>query len=180
MNLQDTKLRTFSGSDVWERGRKKYPIPQMTGNKRERGEREKDLWELRGEGDASWPDPAISIQNLKICIHFLYTYRHLSCLTSSFQSKASAMSFSYFYTDSSRRSMYIVFTPAFFESWLFLCLFFLSACLFFFLSLCVRTFWDPWLKKSINQLFTRGQNCNFLNIRARKILKTVLEILDEM
>ena len=74
-----------------------------------------------------------------------------------------------FYTDSRRESLYIVFAPAFFESWLFLCLFFLPFFLFFFFFLCVfALFWTRDWK--INQ------NSNFLNIWARKNLKTVLEI----
>ena len=127
--------------------------------------------------------------------------------------------------------MYIVFTPAFFESCLFLCSFWL----FFFVC---SHFFGPVIEKSINQHFTGaetltflilelekfwrqfwksqikrrqatyvvftiftvfggsrravnggkmltgpkciwGQNRNFLNIRARKILKTVLEISDQ-
>ena len=55
---------------------------------------------------------------------------------------------------------------------------FLPFFLFFFFSLCVRTFWEPWLNnQSIN--FSMEWNSNFLNIRARKILKTVLEISDQ-
>ena len=82
--------------------------------------------------------------------------------------------YSIYYTDSSRRSMYIVFTPAFFESWLFLC----SFCLFsFFLSAFVCShFFGPVIEKINQSTFHQSRNSNFLNIRARKILKTVLEI----
>ena len=75
-----------------------------------------------------------------------------------------------FYTDSQRESLYIVFTPAFFESWIFLCLFFLSAFLSFFLPfffVCSH-FFGPVIEKSINQLFTGAGTLTSLILELEK------------
>ena len=74
-----------------------------------------------------------------------------------------------FYTDSQKESLYIVFASAFlnleyFSVWS-LCL---SFCLSLFVCLCVRTFLDPWLKKSINQLFTGAGTLTFLILELEK------------
>ena len=51
----------------------------------------------------------------------------------------------FYYTDSQRESLYIVFTPAFFKSWLFLC----SFCLSFFL--CRLPFWQRHIVLPVSQ-----------------------------
>ena len=76
----------------------------------------------------------------------------------------------YFYTDSQRESLYIVF-PLHFSNldYFSVCSFYLSAFLSAFLFfVCFRTFLDPWLKKSINQLFTGAGTLNSLILELEK------------
>ena len=85
--------------------------------------------------------------------------------------KVAIQFFMTFYTDFQRESLYIVFAPTFRN------LDYFFVCMYVCMCVCisVRTFFNPWAK---NFPFANWAH-NFLNIRARKILKTVLEILHQ-
>ena len=93
--------------------------------------------------------------------------------SSYFCSLSFSTPYEHFYTDSQRESLYIVFTPAFSN------LEYFSVWSFFFSVFVCSHFFGPVIEKINQSTFHQSRNSNFLNIRARKILKTVLEISDQ-